>query len=452
MARIYPVTMPKLGLEMSEGMVAGWHVPVGGLVEVGQELVDIETDKITNVLDIPVSGVLRRILVEAGQTVAVGALIGIVADPEVPEAEIDRFVAAFRPVDASFEPKGEKKASAAPAAGGQKPSPAPLETAAAGNSEGTRTLSADQRQDDTTHAPHAPQTEPAPLVSPIAVKFAEAIGLSLEGLVGTGRKGRISLADAQKAAIERGLWQKPSRPQRETTDAPAAPPAHPPRRLPFPPMRKAIARSVVLAKTTIPHFYTEIDVRLDALLALQASLDEASERKISLNACLLKAAALAARHVPDINLHVEGEAALAYEQVDLGFAVAVKGGILTPVVRAADRISLTELAAEIARLIDAARARRLTAEEVTGATFTVSNMGMFGVRNFAAIIVPPQAAILSLGTSRREAREGQNGTVGFGSILTATLSADHRVIDGASAAEYLNVFRTLVEKPLSLLL
>jgi pyruvate dehydrogenase E2 component (dihydrolipoamide acetyltransferase) len=451
MKGIIPVTLPKWGLEMAEGTVTAWHIAEGARAEKGADLCDVETDKIVNTMEVPDGGVLRRILIPAGETVPVGALIAVIAAEATAEAEIAAFIAGFKPVDASFEPK-----DAAP-----PPAPEPAPVAATPLARRTAAdigvdLAAVQgsgpkgkvRKDDVARA--ARQAAPAAPVhaSPIAAKFAAAVGLSLAGIAGTGRKGRVSLADAQAAAQAAGLWSPPA-PVLAPAPAPAAPA---PAEQPFTPLRKAIARALTRSKTTVPHFYTAMDVETDALTALRADLNAAGEgARVSVNDLILRACGMALHAHPAVNVHVSEAGTTAFPRADIAMAVSIDGGLVTPVIRDAGGRGVRAIAADAAALAARARDRALTADEIEGATFTVSNLGMFGVRAFDAIVMAPQAAILAVGAVRREAREAPGG-MRFAGVMTLTLSADHRAVDGALAAQFLATLRDLIERPARLLL
>lgn len=495
MAEITPITLPKWGLEMSEGTVTAWHLEEGGSADKGTELVDIETDKIVNSLELDKPGTLRRIVVPAGETVAVGTLIAVMAAPDLADDEIDRFIAGYQPIDASFEPKDK----AAPATPQPEPEPAAPDTAATtdtpSNANGptaratplARRLATETGIDLTTiqgtgrkgritredvekrvaGSPTAPAPDPEAVraanaavhASPIARRFADEIGLEISGIAGTGRKGRVSLADAQSAATAAGLWLAPvAEPRRSAppvaAEAPRAP-AEPGMVQPFTGMRKSIAKALVHSKQTVPHFYTTIDVDLDAALALRAEMNAAADEgaaKISVNDVLLRASAVALTKHPAVNVHVSDDGITAFPQVDIAMAVAIEGGLLTPVLRDVAQLGLRAIARASADLAARGRARSLEADDVAGGTFTLSNLGMYGVKAFDAIINPPQAAILAVGGSRREAREGGDGGLRFATVVSLTLSADHRAIDGALAASFLATMRSLIERPSSLLI
>jgi len=469
MADIHPVTLPKWGLEMSEGLISRWIVAEGALVEPGTEIVDIETDKIVNTLDTEKGGTLRRILVPEGETVPVGALIAVLAGEGVPDADVAAFVAGYVPVDASFEPKAEAPA-AAPAAVETAAAPAaevkasPLARRIAGQDgidlagvQGSGVGGKVKKADLPAAAPAALSPDEAARrnaalhASPVATGFANALGLDLTGIRPSGYKGRISLDDARAAATAAGLWRPEAAPAAVAAVAPVTSAAAGVEE-PYAGMRKSIARALTLSKQTVPHFYSAMDVEVDALMALRAQLNEGREgARISVNDFLLRAAALALKAHPEVNVHVSDTGITRFDQVDLCVAVAIDAGLITPVIRNAAARPLSEISAEAARLIAAARDRSLTAEELRGGTFTLSNLGMYGLRAFDAIINPPQGAILAIGGPRREARECPQNGIRFATTITLTLSADHRAIDGATAAIFLNTIKNNVEKPMKMM-
>ncbi len=391
MSEILPVTVPKWGIEMQEGTLVAWRVQPGQSVQKGAEIAEIETEKIVNTLESPADGVMRRQIAAEGDTLAVGALVAVLAAADVTDNEIDAFVAAFKPADASFEPA----ASAIEAPGRPNPGPTP----AAGS---------------------------AGRLSPVVRRLAERLGVDLDNVTGTGRNGRITKEDVERAG--RGESTKPG--------APATPPTQK-----LTSMRKTIARRLQQSKQELPHYYLRVDACLDALAAHRDRNDGAS-----INDYLLRAAALALQQVPSINVHFDGEQIRQFTDSDLSLAVATDAGLITPVLRAAQKKSVAEIAAEAGELVTRARTGDLKREEIEGGTFTVSNLGMFGVKDFTAIINPPQAAILAVGAAepRVVARDGK---AIIATMVTLTLSSDHRIIDGAIAARFQMALKALLEDP-----
>jgi pyruvate dehydrogenase E2 component (dihydrolipoamide acetyltransferase) len=396
MNQIVAITMPKWGLEMTEGTLAAWHLPEGAAAAKGAELADIETAKIVNTLEVNEAGTLRRLVAKVGDTLPVGALLAVVAAAEVPETDIAAFINGFRPV-------GEAPPPAA------APPPAP---AAPPNGESNAT--------------------------PVARRIAAELGIDLAAITGTGRNGRISQEDVETFAAARAA---------APTSAPATDSAF----SPFSSTRKAIAAALVRTVQTVPSYVLTMDVAMDKLLALRAELNARPGPKLSVNDFLIRAAALALAEVPEVNAHVSDDGIRPFAQANLSIAVASDAGVFMPVIRDAGAKTLWEIAAASASLAEKARARRLTAEDLADGSFSLSNLGMFGVRQFEALINAPQAAILAIGATRREAQESPSG-VAFASVMSVTLACDHRAIDGALGAKFLNAFKTRIEQPLGLVL
>jgi pyruvate dehydrogenase E2 component (dihydrolipoamide acetyltransferase) len=360
-------------------------------VEKGAGLFDVETEKIVNSAESPASGTLLRILVRPGETFPVGALVAVLGPPETGEADIDAFVAGFRPADTSFEP--DAKASA------PVPGAAPAAAAPAG-AGGSR-------------------------ASPIAERLAAELGIDLAQVRGTGRNGRISREDVETHAREHGGLPSAdaNEPVRERLSA----------------MRQAIGRRLAESVREIPHYRLSIDLDCQALDRHREQL-AASGTAVSLNDLLLSACAQTLTGPPDLNAHfIDGEV-LRFPRADVCVVVATDAGLLTPVVRDAGNKAVGRIAEEVRDLAARARAGGLTREETTGGTFTLSNLGMFGVDRFDAIINPPQVAILAVGaaTERVVARAG---VAAVARVMTLELSCDHRVVDGAKGAAFLAALR-----------
>jgi pyruvate dehydrogenase E2 component (dihydrolipoamide acetyltransferase) len=405
-ARIRPVTMPKWGIEMQEGTVTAWQFELGGQVVKGDALLDVETEKIVNSVESPAGGILRRILAAAGDTQPVGALLAVLSEPEVPEADIDAFVRDFKAFDASFEATDVSAAQA----------PAPAAPAASAEAEG---VDGEAR------------------VSPIARRLAEKLGIDLARVAGTGRNGRISKEDVEAYAARVTVATAV-----EAPSAGAAMAAEPARRERLTSMRATIARRLSESKRDIPHYRLVTDLGMDALARRRASLLAAGQR-VSINDLLLHAVAQALLKHPRLNAQFTGEELLQFSTVDLAVAVATPGGLVTPIIRNAASMTIAQLTVAARELAERARAGKLTREEITGGTFTVSSLGMFGVRQFDAIINPPQVAILAIG-AMEERPLVRDGALAVGHLATVTLSSDHRVVDGADAAGFLATLRDIV--------
>ena len=411
-ARINAVTMPKWGIEMTQGTIANWRVGEGQPVERGAEILDVETDKIVNAVEAPAGGVLRRILARDGETHAVGALIGVIAEEHASDTDISRFIESFVAAVVSFDPDGSP-AAAAPSTG-----VAPA-TAAATVADGEEAR-----------------------VSPIARRVAERLGVDLSKVTGTGRNGRISKEDVEAFAQAGGTAAA-------AHVAAAAPPAPGVRRVRMSARRGTIARRLLESKQSIPHFRLDMDVDFGPLLQRQRAQLQAVSDRYTVNDLLLRATALALVRHPMVNARLEGDEILQFEAADIAIAVAAEAGLVTPILRYANLKPIEVIAAESRDLIDRARRGSLLREEISGGSFTVSNLGMYGVTRFDAIINAPQVAILAVGavTQRPVVRAG---SLAVAEVATLTLAADHRVVDGAVGAAFLSTLRALLEAPAAL--
>jgi len=417
--RIFAVTMPKWGIEMQQGTIAEWHVAPGRPVEKGEHMLDVETDKIVNSVEAPSSGVVRRIIADKGATENVGALIAVLAGPTVPDAEVDAFVRSFKPADARFELDARQQEVPAGAAQAT-PDPRPDNEPAAPGSEGR--------------------------ISPIARRVAERLGIDLAKVNGTGRGGRISKEDVEAYAAAQGTAA--------AAGAVSAAPASASTRQPEPArekltsMRATIAKRLLESKQGIPHYRLHVDVDFNALLAHRSSLNSPGAT-VSINDLLVRATALSLMRHTALNSQLVGDEVLRYRQADICVAVATDSGLIAPIVRGAEIKTAVQIGAELKELAARARNGSLSREQITGGTFTISNLGMFGVDRFDAIINPPQVAILAVGavSDRVVARHGAPAVT---KVATLTLSADHRVVDGATAAGFLATLKSLIESPGSL--
>jgi pyruvate dehydrogenase E2 component (dihydrolipoamide acetyltransferase) len=460
-------TMPKWGIEMAEGTIAEWMVAPREPFDRGTVLTLIETDKITNEVEAESDGCFVRLIAAAGETLPVGALLAVLGDPATPEEEIDRFIAGFKAADTAM-PGAETSApaDAAPAPAPAEPSapPAPavtipddiaispaarrkVETAgldigtvrASGRGGRITAQDVDLALRGNAAPPlkgpiDAPGQEQA-FASPLARRLAVLNGIDLAGVTGTGAKGRIRKADVL-ALIAAAAPPPP----------PAAAP--PPQEageveiLPMSSMRRTIAARLTEAKQTIPHFYLRRRVRADRLIARRES-----EGKIaSINDYLVRASALALMEVPEVNIQVHGTAVHRFPHADIALAVATPRGLITPIVTAADTLGVAEIAARSADLARRARAGKLELHEFSGGSFSLSNLGMFGVEQFDAIINPPQGAILAVGAARPEPIE-DGGAIRIVPVLHLSLSCDHRAIDGADGARFLAALAQWIEAP-----
>jgi pyruvate dehydrogenase E2 component (dihydrolipoamide acetyltransferase) len=433
------ILMPALSPTMTEGTLARWLKREGDAVKAGEALCEIETDKATMEVEAVDEGRLGRILVAGGtKAVAVNTPIAILL------AEGESAAALDAPAPAAAAPA----APAAPVAAAPAPVPAPAAPVVAA---GARLFA-----------------------SPLARRLAAAAGLELAAVAGSGPGGRVVKADVE-AAIARGLPARAAAAPASlaapaAASAPAAAPAPRPagpgidardlsdklglkyRLEPNTTMRRTIARRLTEAKQTSPHFYLTIDCTLDALLKIRTELNGRSDAyKLSVNDFVVRAVALALRKVPAANVAWSDEAMLVYQSVDVSVAVATPAGLITPIVKAADTKGLAAISAEMKDLAKRARDGKLKPEEFQGGTITVSNLGMFGIREFSAILNPPQACILAVGAA--EARPVvRDNALAIATVMSCTLSVDHRAVDGAVGAEFLAAFKKLIEDPLTMLL
>jgi pyruvate dehydrogenase E2 component (dihydrolipoamide acetyltransferase) len=401
--------MPSLGFDMTEGLLARWVKKEGERVEKGQAIAEIETEKATVEIEAAVSGILARIIVQAGQTVPVGTVIGVIA-------EAGEEVAA-----APAPPAAPKPAPAAPS----PPAPAP-QTPETKEEAGEEAAPSDARVK----------------ASPVARKMAEEAGLDLSRIKGTGPGGRVLERDVQAAIAAR------------TAKAPPPVTAGPARgeTAPLSRMRQTIARRMTESKTRAPHFYVTVEVNMDEALKVREQLNSVATdaEKISVNDLIVAAAARTLARFPALNASYRDGNLEMHSQVHIGIAVALEGGLIPPVLRDADRKTLRTIAAESRAMAERARTNKLRSDDLGGATFTVSNLGMFDVDEFIAIINPPEAAILAAGAvTLRPAAMG--GEIRIASLMKATLSVDHRVADGAQAARFMQAFKQLLENPVNLL-
>jgi len=439
------VVMAQLSPTMEEGKLLEWRLSEGDPVSQGDIVAEIETDKANMEVEALGGGILRKILVQPGQTVPVGALIGVIAGPD---EEIDDLIAsaakASLPAAAPTEETPASRAASSERA--EEPTSAERAPASAPAAEATR-------------APEAPPT-PAPRaavpsddgegerlkVSPVARRIAAEKGLDLAAVTGSGPGGRIVKADVEAALAAPPPASAPPAP------APRAAPAAGDRIEEASQMRKAIARRLAQSIGPVPHFFLTTEIDMGRSLELRAELNERSdEGKIGVNDLLLKATAEALARHPNVNASWEGDAVRFHGSVDLGIAVALDGGLITPVLHDAARKGLRQISVEARDLISRARDRKLVPEEYQGATFSVSNLGMYEIDQFTAIINPPEAGILAVGQTA-EKPVVVDGEVVVRKRMRVTMSCDHRVIDGASGAEFLATFKAMLENPLEMIL
>lgn len=424
------ITMPALSPTMESGTLAKWLVKVGDAVKPGDVIAEIETDKATMEVEAVDEGVVAEILVAEGTE----------------EVKVNAVIARLQGEGDDAAPAPAPKAAAAPAPAAAAPAPAPVPAATV------------------VSAPAKPLTPQGPLArniaSPLARRVAQLLGVDMGAVKGTGPNGRIVKADVEAAAGKAPVAAAPA----AVAAAPAAaapapaPVVLPPTDVPFEAvklsnMRKTIARRLTESKQQVPHFYLTVDVRLDALLKLRGELNKALEGrgvKLSVNDMLVKAQALALLQVPDANVSFAGDTLRKFSRADISVAVAIPGGLITPVIRDAANKSLSTIATEMKDLAARAKEGKLQPPEYTGGTASISNLGMFGIKQFDAVINPPEGLILAVGAGEKRPYVVDDA-LAIATVMSATGSFDHRAIDGAVGAEFMSAFKALVENPLGML-
>ncbi|MCR5880435.1 pyruvate dehydrogenase complex dihydrolipoamide acetyltransferase [Phenylobacterium sp. J367] len=430
------ILMPALSPTMEEGTLAKWHVKKGDAVRSGDVIAEIETDKATMEVEAVDEGVVEEILVPEGtEGVKVNSLIARLSG----EGET-----------AAPAPKAEAPKAEAPKAEAAKPAPAP---AAAPAPEKAAAF----------QAPRGPRI----FASPLARRIAEQKGVDLAAIQGSGPHGRIIKADVEKA--------QPASPGASQAKAPAAPaPGAPaaaaaPRQvqsleqmgiapgsydlIPLDGMRKTVARRMTDSFRDVPHFPLTIDLEIDGLLAARTKINAMLEKqgvKVSVNDMVIKAAAVALKQVPEANASYSPEGIAMHHHADVAMAVAVPGGLITPIIRSAELKGLAQIATEAKDLAERARNKKLKPEEFQGGTFSVSNLGMFGIKTFASIINEPQGCILSVGAGEKRPVVRGN-ELAIATVMSVTLTCDHRVVDGATGARWLTAFKALIEDPITMI-
>jgi pyruvate dehydrogenase E2 component (dihydrolipoyllysine-residue acetyltransferase) len=432
------VLMPQLGETVAEGKITQWFKAAGDAVKPGDNLFEIETDKVSMEVPSTTAGVLAEIRVPAGEVAPVGAIVAVIADG-----------------GAAAAPPAVANAPSAP-----QPRPVPLETAP--------TAAAPPIKLDPFFEVRTPERNYGPArlpggrsVTPLARRLAAQGGIDLAKISPSGPHGRITARDVEAAAR--------AAPRRAIAAAPAEGPSADAvraiyrdvtfREVPLDGMRKTIATRLVQAKQTIPHFYLTADVEIGRLITMREEANAAAAKdkdgkpvfKLSLNDLIIKAWAAALQRVPAANAAWAQDRILRFEHSDIAVAVPLEGGLIAPVIRNAEQKMLSAISNEVKELAARARAKKLKPSEYEGGSSTISNLGMYGVREFAAIINPPQATILAVGAARRQAVEKEDGGVAFASILSVTLSCDHRVVDGALGAELIAAFQTFAAQPVTML-
>jgi pyruvate dehydrogenase E2 component (dihydrolipoamide acetyltransferase) len=444
------IQMPKLSDTMTEGTLVAWKKKKGDKVSAGEVLAEIETDKATMEWEAPEDGMLTEIYVEEGGKVNVGDKIAFIGgeDEEAPKEEApteeeEKKLEEAKAKDKEPEKKEEKK----------KPE----------EREEKEPTAEKKEEKEVDKKPEAKAEKPAPKIdkgeearvraSPVARRIAAELGVDLSSVKGTGPEGRVTETDVRAAAKSK-TTNAPQKPAAAVKPAPTVK-AGEGARIQLSGMRKIIAQRLVESLGPVPHFYLNIDIDAGPLMAAREELKSAGEdadaAKITVNDFVLKAAVQAAVKVPRVNASFDGDAIIQYADVDLGIAVAIEDGLLTPVIRAAQNKSLREISELAKDLAHRARNKRMKPEEFQGGTFTVSNLGGMGVDSFSAVINPPQGFILAIGRITKTPLIDEGDQIVVGHRMTITMSCDHRVIDGALGAQYLKELRHLLENPALLL-
>ena len=490
---IKPINMPKWGMEMSEGDINAWYFAIGDQVNAGDDLVDIETSKIINTVTASDSGILRAIIGATGETHLVGAMLGVIASAETSDADIQAFIDSN--TSAAAEPEVVTEV-AAPAAAAIETAPAPVAIPQTAN--GLSKLA--EGEDDSLVA-----------ASPVARRLAAEYGVNLNNITGTGRHDRVSKWDLEAAVLAAGgrlignastitatgavqfgddshvkatpvarriatqlginllecrVSGDRGRVCKADVEAVAALKNKMPAQTaggttvsstntvesqPISGMRKTIAARLQASKQTAPHFRVNIDAEIDALLAVRKQINNSNtDAKVSVNDFIVKACASALMKVPAINVQFDGEQLSYFSNADISVAVAIDDGLITPIVTDANHKGLVEISNTTRDLATRAKLGRLKPEEFQGGSFCISNLGMYGIKQFDAIINPPQGAILAVGAGEQRPVV-RDGELAVATVMSLTLSSDHRIIDGAVAAQFMSVLKAYLEQPATML-
>lgn len=416
--------MPKLSPTMEEGQLSRWLKKEGDRVAMGEPLAEIDTDKATMEMQALTNGVLRKILIKEGESAPLGQMIAIIGEPD---EDISALLTKAPPAKTESAPASSPQATVAP----------------------------EPAKDTGGNGRHGEVVAAAPsgrlIVSPLAARMAAEAGIDLRALSGSGPGGRIIKRDIEAAMGGERVSAESAKPTARPLQQPRVIGASAYHEEPMSEMRKTIARRLVTSIGPVPHFFLTSEIEMDRAVELRRNVNELDpELKISINDIIIKVAAAALLQHPQVNASFQERSIRFYEHADIGVAVAIEDGLITPVVRSADQKSLSEIAREVRDLAERARNRRLRPEEYTGATFSVSNLGMFGIDEFTAVINPPEGAILAVGAASAKPVVRNNEIV-VRQMMRVTMSCDHRVIDGATGAKFLQTFKKFLENPLYLL-
>jgi pyruvate dehydrogenase E2 component (dihydrolipoamide acetyltransferase) len=443
--------MPKLSPTMEEGQLSRWLKKEGDKVSMGEPLAEIDTDKATMEMQALSNGVLRKILINEGESAPLGQPIAIIGEPDEDISSLLKEVAgkavapAAAPAAKEAQPAAQESEPAA-----KESQPAAQETAKAA----PETETPAQESEPTTSTS---RDDGRQLISPIAARMAAEAGVNLKSLQGSGPGGRIVKRDIEAAMTAKpaggasGLGLRGTGAFRaDEKGAVYGPSGY--RDEPLSQMRRTIAQRLVTSLGPVPHFFLTSEIDMDRAADMRSAINELyPDLKLSINDIIIKVAAAALIQHPKVNASFQDKTIRYYEHADIGVAVATENGLITPVVRAADAKSLPAIAVEVRELAERARARKLKPEEYTGATFSISNLGMFGIDEFTAVINPPEGGILAIGAMKPRAVARDHEVV-IKQTMRVTMSCDHRVIDGAVGAEFLRTFKQILENPLYLFL
>lgn len=415
---------------MEEGFLAELSIKVGDKVKTGDTLAEVETDKATLPLESYYSGTILHIAAKKGDTLKIGGLIAIVGK------EGEDFAALLNAAPADTKPADEKPKEEAPAKKEDKPAVATKEIQPAE----TEKTKAEAKEDVSSKSPLGDLGVDRIKASPLARTIAKEKGIDLSRIHGTGEDGRITKRDLENVSA-----------QPATTTVPVFTGKEGSRDVRVSQMRKTIAKRLSESKNGAPHFYLTMDINMDNAVALRTQLNNVLPKKVSFNDMVIKAVALALRQNPNVNSSWLGETIRYYDHVHIGMAVAVEDGLLVPVIKFADGKTVQQISVEAKALAEKATTKKLQPEEMQGNTFTISNLGMFGIEEFTAIINPPDACILAVGAIRQEPAV-INNEIKVANRMKVTLSCDHRVVDGATGAKFLQSLKNVLENPVSVLL
>ena len=405
--KIEALTMPKWGIEMEEGKITEWVIDEGKSFKRGEVLLVIETDKISNEVEAEFDGLFRKKVVEADGTYPVGALLGVFAEESIADDEIEKFVSDFVPPETSFKPES------------------------ASSSSQPEEKKAEPKKESSTKK-DLPSSPPENVnISPKAWEVALELEVDVENITPTGRRGRISVqdveqaADPEKLAAHKGGEEASSIPQSD----------NPSELIPHTGMRKVIAERTTASKNTAPHFYLNVDLDAKKLTSKREKLNKgkSKEEKISVNDLIIKCVATALTKHPEVNVNWSDDGILQFKDADISIAVATDAGLITPIVKKANEKNVEEISSDTKRLSDLAHSNKLMPEDYQGGTFSISNLGMLGIKSFTAVINPPQCGILAVGKLEND-------------IISVTMSCDHRAIDGAVGARFLQTLSEIVSK------